>query len=242
MILHIAICEDEEKTAFQVEDLLIKTCKQLGIKLETEVYFSGESLCKVLTSGTCFEIIFLDIELPKINGVQVGKIIRDKLKDELTQIVYISAKPDYALELFENNPLNFLLKPINGQMIEKVMQKFLKLAGFWSDVFTYKYGHDTFKVKIKDILYLESMGKKIIIHLRNEKSEEFYGSIGSVFEEQLKKFDFLFIHKSYVVNYDHIAVFEYEQIELTDKTTLPISRPKRKKIRELQSEIEVRRR
>ncbi|MEL7568552.1 MAG: response regulator [Dehalobacterium sp.] len=80
--------------------------------MEIEVFFSGEKLYQFICEGACFDIVFLDIELPKISGIDIGKKIRDEMHDETTKIVYISGKDSYAMGLFDVRPLNFLIKPI----------------------------------------------------------------------------------------------------------------------------------
>jgi len=226
--------------AEHVKDFISPVCEKLNISYVADTYLDGESLIRQLSSGVCYDLIFLDIEMSQLSGVQVGAAIRDIYQDELTQIVYISGKSEYALELFDSNPLNFLVKPISYNDIEKIFERFLRITGKWSDVFTYKYGHDTYKMKLKDIMYLESSGKKIIIHATGQK-DEYYGSLEAAYESQLKKYGFLFIHKSYVVNYDHVAAFEYDRLTLSDKTTLPIGQARRKEIRNRQQELEKRR-
>ena len=72
-------------------------------------------------------MLFLDIELPKMNGVAVGQYIRETLKNETIQIAYISSKQEYAMELFEMRPINFLVKPLYEKKIENVIDKFLQL-------------------------------------------------------------------------------------------------------------------
>jgi len=240
MTYHIAICDDDRIAVEQVKNFIIPICDKMNISYKADTYLDGESLIKQLSSGVCYDLIFLDIEMPKISGVEVGAAIRDIYKDELTQIVYISAKSEYALDLFDSNPLNFLVKPITYNDMEKVIEKFVRITGNWSDVFTYKYGHDTYKMKLKDIIYLESSGKKIIIHA-TEKKDEYYGSLEAAYESQLKRYGFLFIHRAYVVNYDHVTAFEYEKLTLSDKTTLPIGQARRKEIRNKQQELERRR-
>lgn len=240
MDLRIAICDDEEHIGFQVEEYIKQICSKLNIAVETDVYYSGKGLCEKLTVGECYDLIFLDIELNDIDGVQVGLNIRDEYDDELTQIVYISGKQEYTLKLFDINPLNFLVKPLDYECIEKVIRKFLKIAGFWSDVFTYKIGHDTFKAKMKDIMYFQSNGRKIEIFFKG-RTEEIYGSLEDIYTAQLKKYGFLFIHKSYIVNYDYVSVFEYETLYLSGGQKLPIAQSKRKEIRSLQKILDKRR-
>lgn len=238
MDLHVAVCDDEVQIGFQLEEYLEKICTELNIAIETDVYYSGEGLCQKLREGECYDLIFLDIEMANINGVQTGTKIRDEYNDETTQIVYISGKPQYAMELFDTNPLNFLVKPLGYGDIRKVINRLLKISGFWSDTLTYKVGHDTFRVKLSDIMYFQSNGRKVKIFLRNGE-DEIYGSLEELYSMQLKKHGyFLFIHKSYIVNYNYICTFEYKNVILFNKTVLPIGQSKRKEIRTLQKDLD----
>jgi len=146
------------------------------------------------------------------------------------------------LQLFEIQPLNFLIKPLKEEKIDEVIDKYLKITGLWSGVFTYKIGHDTFKAQVKDIIYLESYDRKLVLHLADGSKDEFYGSLKNEYEVQLKKFDFLFIHNAYVVNYDYVAAMKYSQVSLVDSgVSLPISKHRRNEVRENYYEIMKRR-
>jgi DNA-binding LytR/AlgR family response regulator len=238
MNLRFAVCDDDEHIGFEIEEYTQKICSKLNIAVETDVYYSGEDLCNKLASGECYDLIFLDIELEGINGVDVGLNIREVYNDQLIPIVYISGKSSYALELFRIHPLDFLIKPLTIHKVSNTIMSFLKIARLHSEVFSYKSGHDNYKIKLKEIKYLESIDRKILIH-RVDGDSEFYGSLEKIYNEQLKQDDFLYIHKSFIVNYDYVFLFEYEQVTLNDKkTTLPIAQPKRKEIRQRQKEIE----
>ncbi len=127
-MLHVAICDDDYIICTQNENILNNLSKILGEKMEIDIFYSGESLCHFLSVGDYFDIIFLEIELQIINGVEVGKKIREEMHNENTQIVYISGKDSYAMELFETRPLNFLIKPLQEKKIEKVMKKVVELT------------------------------------------------------------------------------------------------------------------
>jgi len=244
-MITIAICDDETKIGAELERALIKILDNLNVKHEIDVFFAVEELCKKLEARTHYDLIFLDIEFAKdeLNGVEMGRLIRDTHKNNIVSIVYISWEKKYAMDLFDIRPLHFLVKPLNYEKVEKVIRTFLEIAGLWSGVLSYNIGYDTFKVPLKDILYLENQERKIILYLANGKSEEFYGSLKWVYEEQLKRFDFLFIHASYVVNYDYITTVEYSQLFLANKELpLPISKHRRNDVRENYFAITKRRR
>ena len=245
MSLFIAVCDDEKRIGAELETALMDILGSLNIKYEIDVYFTGEELCSRLEAGAHYNLIFLDIEFAAnaINGVEVGKFIREKHRDNMTSIVYISWEQKYSMQLFDIRPLSFLIKPLEYKKVEQVIQTYLETEGLWAEDFTYKIGHDIFKVKIRDILYLQSVRRKIILHFANGKKEEFYGTLKTIYQEQLQRFDFLFIHSAYVVNFDYVESIKYNELTLAgSKTPLPISQHRRKEVREKCLEIMKKRR
>ena len=239
-MLTIAICDDETKISAVIERALITIFTRLSIKHEIDVFCTGAELHNKMKQGAVYDLIFLDIEFAKnqINGVEVGRLIRDEHQNRLASIVFISWEPKYAMQLFDLQPLNFLVKPVADRKIEDVVKTHLKIAGLMTGTFTYKMGHDSFKVQIKDIIYLESQDRKLILHLADGRKEEFYGSLKAAYEEQLKKFDFLFIHNAYVVNFDYITALKFSELFLVGSVTpLPISKHRRAEVRDCYSEI-----
>ncbi len=227
-MLRIAICDDDNTICSQIEGILFELSKSFVEKMEIEIFYSGESLCQYMSDGGYLDVIFLDIELQVINGVEVGKKIRDEMHNETTQIIYISGKDSYAMELFETRPLNFLIKPLEEQKIEKVIKEVIKLAAKSNQIFEYRIGRTQNRIPAKDILFFESCGKKIKIFTRSEV-HEFYGKLSDL-EQQLNNKDFMQIHKSYLVNYFHVIKYQYENVQMSDNTVLPISQQHRKSV------------
>ena len=241
----VAICDDEREIGAELETVLIDIFGRLKLQAEIDVFFSGEELCRHLEKGTHYDLIYLDIEFAKgeINGVEVGRIIRDVHQNNLVAIVYISWETKYAMQLFEMQPLHFLPKPLAHEKIERTVRTYLKVADIWSGVFTYKAGHEVFKVKIKEIIYIESRDRKLVLHLTDNRTDEFYGKIKEVYEEQLKKFDFLYIHASFLVNFDYVTSMKYNKLFLANNVTpLPITQSKRDDVRAVYYGIIERRR
>ena len=239
-MIRIAICDDEKKIGAELEHALINIFGKLSIKHEIDIFFSGKELFSKMKTETGYDLIFLDIEFAKneIDGVEVGRQIREICQNYLVSIVYVSWEKKYAMQLFDIQPLNFLVKPLRNDKIEEVIKTYLKITKCWSGEFVYKIGHDTFKVQIKDIIYLESSDKKICMHHANGNKIEFYKPIKEVYTEQLCMFDFLFIHNAYIVNYDYVTSLKFSEVILADEvTSLPISKHRRNEVRERYFEI-----
>jgi DNA-binding LytR/AlgR family response regulator len=228
-MLRIGICDDERQICSQVEQMLADIAEETRQDWEIQVFSSGEKLSEYLREGKFLDVLFLDIELPTINGIEVGKMIRYELSNEATKIVYISGKESYAMELFAIRPVDFLIKPLERTKLAETMHRIRYLIERGTRIFEYKNGYNSYKLPIRDILFFESSGKKIGIVMEKEK-RQFYGKLSDV-ESQLGGRGFLFVHKSYLVNYAHVIEYQYESVTMSNRLILPISQNRRKDVR-----------
>ncbi len=228
-MFRVAICDDEKTICSQIEKVILDYQKDCAEEIDVLTFSSGEELHKIIKDGQAFDLIFLDIELDKLNGIEVGKIIREELNDNITQIVYISANKDYAMELFENRPLNFLVKPICCEKIIKNLNVAINLHKNSNLFFEVYCNYNFTKIPYKKIMYFESNDKKINIITIDEKYE-YYGKLSEL-KKEVKEKDFIQIHKSHLVNYQYIVEVSYEKIILTNGEELNISQSYRKEVR-----------
>lgn len=226
--MNIAICDDQLDICGQLELLVEKILKNKKVKYNIDVYSSGIELCKEM-SETEYQLVFLDVEMPEKNGVEIGRYIREKLKNEKIQIAYISSKEESAMSLFELRPINFLIKPLRMEQIEKVIDKYMVVSEIHNYFFEWQKGKEHYKIPMDKINYFEISGRKIHL-LAENMQDEFYGSIEEI-NDRLNKEKFLFIHKSTIVNYDYVKKISYEQVEMVDGRVFSISQSRRKSIK-----------
>jgi len=235
-LISVAIVDDEIGVCGQLESFIVQYAKEKRHEIEVDVFYSGEEILKLLDQNKIYDLILLDIELGSLNGVDVGKHIREKISDYTTQIAYISGKTHYAMKLFQISPIDFLEKPLTYAQVHLLMEKLEKITKVYSDVFSYKYGRDLFQVKIKDILYFKSNDRKVQIFL-TERTDEFYAKLDDV-HQQLHNHKFLCVHRSYIVNCDWVRSFQYPSLIMCDGTEIPIAQSKRSEVRKLQMKLE----
>ena len=228
-VINIAIVDDENKVCSSIERILLKLSGEQGIRVDIDVFYSGEELITEFESKF-FDVIFLDIKLKKLSGIDVSRLIRGTMKNEITQIIYISGNTEYAVEVFDYDPFYFVPKPVTDEQIEKVFLKLIRKLNLKTEAFVYNVGHKSFKVSVKDIIYFENSKREIIIHCV-DKEDRFYGSMEGMVS-QLSRYGFLLIHKSYLINTVHIRKYTYENVEMSNHVILPIAQSKRKEIRE----------
>lgn len=123
----VGICDDAENICSHIETIILEYARANNIKLETEIWYSGESLCNYLENSRQPDILFLDIELFSMNGIDAAEFIRNKLDNRQMQIIYISGKDTYAKQLFKTQPMDFLVKPISDKDIKTSLDTAIKL-------------------------------------------------------------------------------------------------------------------
>ena len=100
-LIRIAVCDDNLRISSDIEGWIMEYNKGSQANYVVEIYYNGERLCKDMDSGLMYDIIFLDIELESITGIEVGHYIRGKLHNDDSQIIYISSFTKYALDYFK---------------------------------------------------------------------------------------------------------------------------------------------
>lgn len=230
--MNIAICDDDKKICSQIENILLDYSNRNCLKLQVDVFFLGESLLSYMTQGHSYDLVYLDIEMGVINGVEVGLQIRNVIKDYSTEIVYISGKDGYDRQLFDVQPLHFIPKPIQASIVIDDLKLALKRVQKSNVFFQYQKVHDIYKTPINNIIYFESQNRENkIVTTRGEDS--FYGNLEDI-ELKVAGHQFLRIHRSFLINYNHVAILRYSEVVMSNDVTLPISRTKRQEFRNLQ--------
>lgn len=227
--MNIAICDDNESTCEIVSKVILRLKRKFREPLNVMSFLSGCELKNYLTDGNTFDLIFLDIEMAGINGIEVGKFIRDEQSDNLTHIIYISQKSSYAMALFENRPLDFLVKPLSEAKIISSVQKSYEIKSC-NNAYIEFYNDKAFnRVAYKDILYFQSCDKKIQI-ITQSGICEFYGKLKNI-SSIVPKDNYVQIHKSHIVNLTYATKIYYDGIELINGQFLSISAPNRTAVR-----------
>lgn len=237
-MINIAVCEDDIFLGGQIEMMLHRQAAAEGVAIETEVFSSAEQCLKYIKEERMVELLFLDIELGAMSGIELAERIRNELHNDYMQIVYVSSKQSYAMELFESHPLHFLVKPLEEERLAKVFQKAVRLIDKSEETFQYQKGHAYKKVFLSEIIYFESNNREIIMHTDTE-NETFYGTLKRIYPE-VQKHGFFFCHKSFLVHYEKVKIFETNQLVMQNGDVVPVSQGQRKAVKELQLERELR--
>lgn len=148
-MIRVAVCDDVREVVIQLKDYLLEYQELKGQRLDIKSFYNAEDLFDYLKKNDC-DLILLDIELVKMNGVELGRLIRNELNDHSTQIVYISAKNSYDRQLFDVQPLNFLPKPIDKNKLFKSIDLTAFLMKGKERVFVFENKPRIYRIKLKE--------------------------------------------------------------------------------------------
>lgn len=228
-MVKVAVCDDIQEVVAQVTGYLTEYQQLKNQKIDVKAFFNAEDLWEHIKSNSC-DLIILDIELVAMNGVELGHLIRTELNDHAVNIIFISALDTYDRQLFDVQPLNFLPKPIDKKKLFDMLDLAFRLLDDKNHIFVFKDKYGSHRLRVKEILYFESLAHNFKIVTTSE-NYEFRASLSDIMNE-LSNFGFIQVHRSYIVNYDQIRAIKYEELIMANGDAIPISRNKRKETRD----------
>lgn len=213
-MIRIAICDDDKAFAGHVESLVIELSRCMGVSVDTEVYFDGTSLLDGIEKGNRYELMFLDIEMKKMGGIEAARRIREMNRSIL--FIYISSHEQYLKELFEVEPFRFLSKPLDEELFKRYFEDAVTRIEEGAAFFQYKYNKTFKKAAFRNIVYFESQYRIIRIVFADGTEDSFYGKLNNI-EKEVKAINqsFLRIHQSYFVNYNYISKIEFKHVTVS---------------------------
>lgn len=210
----IAVCDDD----IQMRRFLRSSIEESGIDCAIAEFSNGAEL---LRNYQGYEILFLDIDMPLVNGIEAAKRIRRK--DRKVKIIYVTGYQDYMQRSFDVHPFSFLVKPIRKGMIVKQLQEALLYSreAEKADTLRLETTEGTEEIAVPDIYYLEYQRRKLRLVMKQGECM-IRGKI-SEFSEKLLPYGFATPHKSFVVNLYHVKSIRGYDIFMMNGDQIPLS-------------------
>lgn len=231
-MLNVAICDDDLNFIGKFEDILLTIKRLEHIEFELEAYLDGKELVRdICENSKRYDLIFLDIEMREMNGLTAAKKIREN--DTLTMLIYVTSHESYAIEAYDVQPFQFLVKPVDFGIVHRYFMKAYEKLTTGPDYFICEFKADTYILRISEIMYFKSNRRVIQVFMVNGSIIKFYGKLNDL-EDRLskEKADFWRIHQSYLVNIRYIDFISHDRVILKNKKTLSISQDRRKAVGE----------
>ena len=238
-MLRIAICDDDSAFAGSLETAVRKEIQEMGKRTETEVFSDGCTLLADMEKGYRYDMIFIDIEMRQIDGIEAARRIREI--DRSVLLIYVSGYEQYLKELFEVEPFRFLSKPLDVDRFRRYFHEACARVGRTEAFYQFTFNKEIRKVVLRNVAYFESCNRVIHIFLSDGTQEQFYGKLNDVEKELAgSRVYFLRIHQSYLVNYDYIKKMNFTGVTMSfagEETELKISEDRKREVRKQLCEI-----
>lgn len=226
-MVEILICDDQE---FITECLSKYILDQIIIKnsnVTVKSFLTGESLIEYLQYAQPKKrIILLDIEMIPMDGLSVAKYIRNALNDYTTEIIFVTGTNGYERDLFEVRPSGFISKPINFDALYNTLTRVYNLLNSEHVYFQYSQHGIKKSIRLDDILYFESMNRKIKLVSTNH-TDSFYEKMTTLNNRLVDYPHFVSCHRSFTINVNKIIRREGSRLIMTDNKSIPISNNKK---------------
>lgn len=233
-IVKIAVCDDNKHFTADLEKMVRREAADAGISVETEAYYDGDTLIADIEKGYRYDLIFLDIEMERVNGISAARKIRRI--DRSTLLIYVSGYEQYLKELFEVEPFRFLSKPVNMSKFRKYFHDACARIGETETYYHFSFNKELRKVAVRDVVYFESCNRIVHIFMADGSEERFYGRLNAVEKEISEGHqEFLRIHQSFLVNYSYIEKMNFSSVTVLfrngNRIELKISEDREKSVR-----------
>jgi two-component system response regulator LytT len=214
--MRIAVCDDEELFRIEFKSVLDKVL--INAEYDIDTFSGGSSLYEAFLKNP-FDLVFLDIEMPGIDGITLAKRLR--AVSENVQIVFLTSHIEYALEGYEVNALRYLVKPVDMNKLSEVLKYIQDKKNNSRQIMIKQEGEDIV-IDISDIIYMESMDKNV--RIVTSKSEYITRYNISDYEEELKNSGFIRIHRGYLISLSKVKKIVKNDVVMDGDISLPVSR------------------
>lgn len=226
-MIAVAVCDDSPKMADSLKESIEAYGQSNQKELRIVLYYRGEDLLDHYSSS--IDILFLDIQMPGLDGITVAEKIRQK--DKKVIIIFLTSFVQYALEGYRVNASNYLIKPISRKRLSMELDRWIGELEKKEELFlAVRNDSGEYKILLKSIRYIETYRRNLMIHT-DTADLICYQKLKTV-EEKIGQYGFVRNHTSYLVNLFYVENIEKMNLQLTTGEILPIGKSKKKALME----------
>ncbi|WP_321433815.1 LytR/AlgR family response regulator transcription factor [Trichococcus flocculiformis] len=216
--MRVAIVDDDPLVRATLEEYISRLADESGMKVNTSAYSSGDQFLEGYK--LIYDIIIFDIDMPGINGMDAAKKIREV--DHNVTIIFVTNMAQYAINGYEVGAIDYIIKPISYYDFSTKFRRTIAKAAQQKDYFMMIDTEEgTRRIKISECVYIEVISHYLYFH----NVDSVYRIRGSMKnkEEELKPYNFVRVHKSFLVNMKFVETIQNKEI-IADGVRVPIGR------------------
>lgn len=220
--MRILICDDEKSIQSLLKQKVGRFLAEKNISCDILCCGSGEEVLSLAKQGMTVDLLFLDIQMPGKNGMEIARILRRQHRD--ISIIFVTALSDYVYEAFDVDALHYLVKPFTDEKLFQVLDKAVRHRKNTATedsaqprAILVKRGGLSTKVLLSDIIYAEVFNRKVMLHTVHGDIE-YYGKLTDLSEQAGT--DFYRTHRAYLVNLHYVEKYNATTVWLEQGTAL----------------------
>lgn len=226
--IQVAICDDEEFFRDELETFISVFGNEYHTDVITETYSNPENLIKVLSDKTKkYDILFLDVEMPQMNGMELAQTIR-KIDSDVV-ICFVTSFLEYALAAYKVDAIDYVVKPIQYSDVKHTMEKAKIQIYYKWDVteaekryIQIKTAREESTIEIDKIIYIEKRRNQSVFHMIDEEYV-CYDTLGNIYEK-LDRTKFVYTHQGYIANFQQVKEVKKSSVCFSATLEIPLSR------------------
>jgi two-component system response regulator LytT len=235
-LFKVAICDDELEVHNLTRSFFEKISERSSFAFDIQSFFSGEELLQHYRDHDrySFHMLILDIEMNGISGMEAANQIC-ALPDRDVQIIFLTSYPEYMLESFDVQTFQYLLKPVSYKLFEeKILKLYRYITSSTHRFFTIKTENEQVVLRNSDIIAIEKVKHSLTQNkLTVITAHQVYVVTGTLMEYSSKlNHPFIQIHRSVIVNLEHIRKFNFTSVTTSNQQMLPVGRSQVKKLKD----------
>jgi len=222
-MIKIAVCDDEQRFVEQIKKILVEYGTEIQADIRVSEFYDGVML---LDKYECrYDIIFLDIKMPYIDGVEVAEKIRDR--DPEVTIIFLTSLLGRAVDGYRDRASHFLIKPVTRNKLTQEIDRWIeKNREKKQECLLVDNVYGQFMIPISSLRYVETFNRNLLLHTEG-KSIVCYKKLKEI-KERLGNYGFAQSHKGYLVNFSYIDTIKGNDIILVTNEMIPLSRMMKK--------------
>jgi len=216
--MKIVICDDESNQISRLSALLEEWLLSRSLTAKVECYNSAESFLFAYEDDKAVDLLLLDIQMGKIDGVSLAKTIRQS--DKAVQIIFISAYTEYILDGYDVEALHYLLKPVSQDKLFNILDKAAEKLSYNERAIFVSHNGENVRISLYEISYLEVLHNYVTIHAAEDYTvkkplKELEAELGE---------EFFRVGRSYIVNLQRIRKTTKTEVHMSCGSVVPLSR------------------
>ena len=226
--IRIAICDDEEFYRNELEKMISVYGNETGAEVIIDIYSEAAPLVEMIKDKEkSYEILFFDIDMPGMSGMEAAKEIRQIDKEVL--VSFVTSHTTYALDAYGVEAIGYVVKPVKYADVKKLMEK-AKIQIYYrvdSELADERYleivsARENVLIDLEKVVYIEKRRNQCIFHM-TDGEQVCYETLGKIYK-QLNAERFLYTHQGYIANFHYIKEVKKDVVCFGSGMEIPISR------------------